>query len=400
MSGALPHASMPAAAGRVVVMHRHTRRGLAVSGAFAIAALVAALVPHDTGAWLPLHLFFAGSLATAISTVTLMLAVTWSAAPAPSEPLMSMQRWMLAAGALAVAAGREGDSRLLTGVGGGAVVAALALVGALLVTIRRRGSTDRYLPAIDAYLLALTAAVGGVALGIWIGAVRLSAQLREAHLLANLLAFVGVVIAGTVPYFVATQARVKMSPWATPRRIRAATSTMWAAAVASAVAAAGGHRDLVAIALVVYAAGIVAIGALLPRPTGKSLTWAGPRLTQLLLGLAWWAAMVVHAATTWGRTGIEHATLLALVVGGFGQILAASFAYLVPVVRGGGHEALTAGFRRTRSWVGLLLANAAAVLALAGQERAMLAMVGLWIADAAARSAIVGGCRSLRERRD
>lgn len=400
MSGDLPNASTPAAAGRVVVMHRHTRRGLATSGAFAVAALVAALTPHDTGAWLPLHLFFAGSLATAIVTVTQMLAVTWSAAPAPPEQLMGLQRWMLAAGALAAAAGREGDSRLLTGVGGGVVVAALALAGALLVTIRRRGSTDRYLPAIDAYLLALAAAIGGVALGIWIGAVRLSAELREAHLLANLLAFVGVVIAGTVPYFVATQARVKMSPWATPRRIRAATATMWASAAVAAVAAAGGHRDPVAIALVVYAAGIVAVGALLPRPTGKSLTWAGPRLVQLLLGLAWWAAMVVHAATTWGRSGIEHATLLALAVGGFGQILAASFAYLVPVVRGGGHEALTAGFRLTRSWVGLLLANAAAVLALVGHERAMLAVLGLWIADAAARSAAVGGRLSLRKRRD
>jgi nitrite reductase (NO-forming) len=43
------------------------------------------------------------------------------------------------------------------------------------------------------------------------------ARVRAAHLTLNLLGLVGLVIAGTLPFFTATQARVKMSARATGR---------------------------------------------------------------------------------------------------------------------------------------------------------------------------------------
>ena len=46
-------------------------------------------------------------------------------------------------------------------------------------------------------------------------------------------------------------------------------------------------------------------------------------------------------------------TWSALVLGGYVQILVASLAYLAPVLRGGGHVRLSAGFATTRSWLAL-----------------------------------------------
>ena len=86
---------------------------------------------------------------------------------------------------------------------------------------------------------------------------------------------------------------------------------------------------------------------------------------QLAAGLAWWAAMTVALAVATIRETDDRAILQALVIGGFAQILVASLAYLGPVLRGGGHRRLTAGFAITRSWVSLAAGNAAALAALA-----------------------------------
>ena len=376
------------ASDRVAEMHRHTRRGLAISGAFAIAAVVGAVVPHRTGVWLPLHLFFVGSLTSAISTVTQMLAVTWSASPPPPRRAVWLQHWALAGGAILVVAGREADDRVITGIGGTIVGASLVAVGVVLVRVRRAARTPRFAPAIDAYLLALGAAVVGVGLGVEMATSATSWNTRNAHLVLNVFAFVGVVIAGTLPYFVATQARTKMSPRATPVRVRTTTVALWTTAVCAAAGAASGHREVTAVALACYAIGVAAVSSVLPRPRRKNVSWAGPRLLQLYTGLAWWSVMSAWTAVVLWRSAVDRPAIAALAIGGFAQILAASFAYLVPVVRGGGHEALSTGFRQTRSWTGLVLGNVAATLALLGHERLMVAAVSAWAVDASARMLI------------
>jgi hypothetical protein len=74
------------------------------------------------------------------------------------------------------------------------------------------------------------------------------------------------------------------------------------------------------------------------------------------------------------------------VVGGFAQILVASLAYLGPVLRGGGHERLTAGFAITRSWVSLAAGNTAAVAALVGHDPTLAAALAVWLTDLAVRA--------------
>ncbi|MEO8266272.1 MAG: hypothetical protein ABI706_12285 [Ilumatobacteraceae bacterium] len=76
-----------------------------------------------------------------------------------------------------------------------------------------------------------------------------------------------------------------------------------------------------------------------------------------------------------------------LVIGGFAQILVASLAYLGPVLRGGGHQRLTAGFAITNSWVSLAAGNTAAVAALAGHGPTLAVALAVWLTDIVARVA-------------
>jgi hypothetical protein len=75
-----------------------------VALAFVAAAPVAAVVEGTR--WLPLHLLLAGGVVLAISAVSLMLTVTWSAAPAPADRWVAVQRTAVAVGAAGIGIGR------------------------------------------------------------------------------------------------------------------------------------------------------------------------------------------------------------------------------------------------------------------------------------------------------
>jgi len=352
---------------------------------FAVAAPVTAVLPHDTGTWLPLHLLLVGALLCAISGATQLLAVTWSSSPAPADGVVAAQRWSVVVGAVAVATGREADRDAVTGAGALLLGIGLVLLGAILLGIRRRSSVDRFHPAIEAYVAAVGFGIIGIAMGAVIAAGDAGewwGRVRAAHLALNVLGLVGLVVAGTLPYFVATQARMKMSRRASPARVRAAT----AALAGATVVAAGGHLldrpGIAAAGLLGYAAGLVAVATTLPTPGRRQLRWAGPRLVQLGLGGLWWLAMVVGLAVVrLSDASTEGRVLAALAVGGFAQILVASLAYLGPVLRGGGHQRLTAGFATTASWPGMVLANVAAVALLVDRRAVAVVAAGLWALD-------------------
>jgi len=83
---------------------RHRRITVRVSLGFVVAAALAAVIGRTS--WLPLHLFLAGAVVLAISGVSLMLAVTRSAAPAPPNGWVVVQRTCIAAGAIGIAVRR------------------------------------------------------------------------------------------------------------------------------------------------------------------------------------------------------------------------------------------------------------------------------------------------------
>ena len=165
------------------------------------------------------------------------------------------------------------------------------------------------------------------------GAVTLSAAVAPgAHLVLNVFGLVGLVIAATLPYFAATQVRSKMSSRATPTTMRI---TFFVLAAATAVAASGQILDRSGVAaggLITYAMGLLVVAAMLPVYSKGRLRWAGPRLLQLMSGIAWWVAMTVALALASLRRTDDHAILQTLVIGGFVQILVASLAYLAAVL--------------------------------------------------------------------
>lgn len=296
-----------------------------------------------------------------------------------------MQRACIVAGTVTVVAGRELDTAEVTAGGALLVATGLVLLGGILVSVRRGSQVDRFHPAIEAYLVAVGFGLLGVAIGAVIATDPAGAwwgRLRAAHLLLNVLGLVGIIVAGTLPYFVATQARMRMSPSARPGRLRADLAVL---AAATSLAAAGELLErpgLTAAGLLTYAAALLAVATTLPRPGGRQLRWAGPRLVQLAAGGTWWIAMVLALALVRVGDGApEGAVVRALAVGGFAQILVGSLAYLGPVLRAGGHERLTAGFATTASWPGLVLANVAAGALLVDVRSVALVAGSAWALD-------------------
>jgi nitrite reductase (NO-forming) len=383
------HGAGRGATGRVAAVHAETRRGLAVSVAFVVAALVAAIAGIGDGWWVPLHLFAVGGLLSAIATVAQMLAVTWSTSPAPSHLVAGAQRWALAAGALAVVAGHERDTTWLFVTGGCLVIAAVLALVPILLWIRHRAVTPRFAPAIEGYAGAAVAGAMGMVIGLVLGTGRggtRTLDLRGAHLILNLLGLVGLVIAATLPYFAATQVRARMSRHATTTRIRLVLGLL---ALATAIAATARFSDrptVVAVGLCAYALGLLGVVSMLPIYDIGRLRWGGARVVQMLLGIAWWVAMTVALAVVTVRGTSDRPVLQALVIGGYAQILVASLAYLGPVLRGGGHRRLTAGFALTRSWPSVVAGNCAAVAALAGLRSVVLVASVVWLADIVVRA--------------
>jgi nitrite reductase (NO-forming) len=369
-------------------MHARTRRGLVQSTGFVLAAVAAALWGVGGGWWVGLHLFTVGGLLGAIVTVAPMLAVTWSAAVPPARWLAESSRLAVGVGAIAMALGRAIDEPWLAALGGLSATVAVVGLGTQLLAVRRSAATPRFAPAIEAYLLAVAAGVAGSVLGALLAAGAVGerwAALRSAHLTLNVFGLVGIVIAGTLPFFAATQLRTVMSSRAAPRRLRATNAVLGVGTAIAAIGGALGNDAARSTGLLVYAVALSAVASMLPLPTGSRRAWAGPRVLQLAAGLLVWVLAALALAFVDPSGGGDRVILRTLLIGGVAPILLASLAYLGPVVRGGGHRRLAAGFRVTASWVSVVAGSVATVASAADRITVLAAAVAVWALDLAIR---------------
>ncbi len=383
---------------RIRRSHAQTRTTLRLALAFIAAAALA--VPAGGSRWLVLHLFLVGGVMLAISGVSLMLTVTWSAAPAPAGRWVVAQRTLVAVGAAGVAFGREvGVSDIIVGIAGAAYLAGLLLLAGLLIATIRRGVERRFDVAVAFYLAAIAAGVVGVTLGVQLVVGEASVGMRSAHVTTNVLGLVGLVVAGTMPFFAATVGRSKMSPLARPINLTVTLGVLLTGLAIAVVGLAIDARTLAAVGFAGYALGIAGVLRLLPRPKRRQLRWAGPRLLALWAGGCWWAVAV---AATAADAASAHRLVFGgrwvlVVVLGYAQILWGSLAYLLPMLRGGGPDRLSAGFASTRSWLGLAAANtAAASVALSLPTEVTTVAVAVWVLDSAWRAGRVGTVRASR----
>lgn len=384
--GSRPSANRPSGAvGRVAAAQREARRSLVLAASFAVAAVVTAAVPHDTGSWLPMHLLLAGAMTMAVSGVAPLLAVGWSAGPPPPVPLALAQRSLLASGVAALALGRELDwPPAVMGAAGTAVISSLVLLGAALAFVGRDRVEHRFDAAYRSYFAALAASFVATGLGLTGVLGNAVPGWRDAHVALNLLGFLGLVIAGTLPFFVATQARAARPPRSSVAAQDVATAVLCIGVVLVTGGALSAGRLIGAAGFVLYAAGICLVIRQLRLPGWEKARWAGPRLVQTYVALCWWIGSVFAAAVRSldGEPPLRGDVLIALGVGGYAQLLVASLAYLGPVLRGGGHERLAAGFATTRSWLGLAAVNLGVVLLLAGWTVPAAGAIGAWALDA------------------
>jgi nitrite reductase (NO-forming) len=380
------------AADRVRLSHAQVRRTLRLALAFVAAAAIAAAAGESR--WLPLHLFLAGGVVLAISGVSVMLTVTWSAAPAPPDWVVLVQAACVAVGAAGIAAGRQFDlGAWAMASAGSAYLAGLVVLAGVLVATARRGVERRFDAAVAAYLAALAAGIAGVALGITMAVDVPTVGLRAGHVTLNVLGLVGLVVGGTLPFFAATVGRSRMARHASGARLMGVVTWQVVALATATFGLVNDARGVAAAGLGAYAAGIGAALWLLPRPNRRQLAWAGPRLLALWAGSLWWAVAVAATAVEAARGDtvvFGGDWLLVLVVGGYAQILWGSLAYLLPMLRGGGHEQLGLGFAATRSWTALAAANLAALALALGLLALAAAGVVVWVVDSGARAVWVG----------
>lgn len=378
------------AADRVPLAQASARRSIGVGGLFVLAAAITALTGAGDGRWLPLHLFMAGALTAIIGGASTLFTVTWSAAPAPPATVMWVQRLLCAVGAVVVVSARVlewGDLAFWTG----AIVfiAGLVLLASVLLVTVRHGVKRRFDTAVAWYISALIAAVVAASVGGHLGTGGFTVGLRNAHVTLNLLGFIGLITAGTLPSFIATVGRTKMSPRSSEPALRALLVAEVVGVSAAAIGFVTELRWAAVAGLGLYAAGLVFLGTRLPWPTRRSFGWAGPRLLALWFGLAWWTLAVAFAAVDTAQDDLPLADnwTLVLVVAAYGQILWGALAYLLPVLQGPGHEALTRGFAAVRSWVGLIAVNVAGLAWAIDQPGAARVAVVVWLADGAFRLA-------------
>lgn len=369
-------------------------------GFFAAAAMagVASIIGH-TDRWLGLHLFLAGGAVLAISAVSVMLTVTWSAAPAPPDRWVVAQRSLVAVGAVGVAAGRAAElPEIVVGISALLYVAGLVTLAALLVSTVRLGPKRRFDAAVTAYVAAICAGITGAALGMTMALGDVSASLRGAHTTINLLGLIGLTIGGTLPYFASTVGRSKMNPRTTDRRLLATLAWQCTMVMVAATGSAVDERFLAAAGLAGYAVGLFGVVMWMPSITRRQFEWAGPRLLALWAGCGWWVVAVSATAIGIGsgEPAFADRWVLVLVIAGYGQVMWGSLAYLLPMLRGGGHELLGRGFSTTRSWLGLIAANIAGLaMAVSAMPVASVA-VAIWVIDAAARASKVGTTKADR----
>jgi nitrite reductase (NO-forming) len=378
---------------RVALSHRQARSGLRIAGAFAAAAVLSLLVGGERSEWRLVHLLLVGSGVSVVSAVAPLLAVTWSTAPARSPSAAAVQRWLVAVGTVALVVGLASGHDTVAVSGAVAVGAAVVLLAVSLVVVALDASTPRFRPAIAGYATACAFAVvgisGGVAMVVGVPA-RWYDHVRAAHVVLNVFGFLGLVIVATLPYFAATQLRMKMSPAATPAAVSRLVAGAAAAVAVGGVGALCGSGPAVAVGMGLYAVVLLESVRLAPSPGRKQLRWAGPRIAQLGAGLVWWLAGTVWVAiASVGGTVVPEGAVVAVLLGGYGQIVAASLAYVVPVVLAEGHGALATGFATMASWPALVLAQVAIVAALAGSTTLAWVAGGLWLGDLGLRAARV-----------
>jgi nitrite reductase (NO-forming) len=311
--------------------------------AWLTAAALSLLLPPTAraGLWLPLHLALAGAIASAISGAMQNFVLALTATPPPGERLVLAQFALVTAGAASIAIGVPSSTAWLTAAGGTAFVAAMAILGWMLLRSWRRSLTRRHRLPIAAYGAAVAFVLLGGTFGALIGGQIASAELyvrlRHAHMTVNVLGFASLTVVGTLITLLPTVLRVRMPRWRGGIVLAALVAGValqafgWLSTWDGAVAAGG----------ISFAAGALGVVWLVTSVLRVERSWAIPGAgVHLIAGVGWFVAgsLGLAGALFDGSAGFDRFRpyfLLAFVAGFLIQVLLGAWAYLLPMQRPG-----------------------------------------------------------------
>lgn len=342
---------------------RVLRDGIAVT--WLVAALVLSLAHRwvPAASWLMIHLVLLGALTHAALVWSEHFAHTLlrTLPDARGVRRQAGRTVLLALGSALVLVGVPSEIWWVVVAGAAAVTAAIVWHAAHLVLALRRALPHRFRVVTHYYVAAAAwlpvgAALGAtLALGLddaWHGRVVL------AHLVANVLGWLGLTVTGTLLTFWPTMLRARMDDRAEVLA-RQALPLLLGGITVMVGGALAGLTWLALAGLAAYAGGLWWWGRALIHPLGaKGVREFAPASVGLALvwggvGLVWIGAVLLTAGS-WDAVGDAAPTLGGVLAVGFAaQLLFGALSYLVPSVMGGGPSVVRAGqawFNRGTTW--------------------------------------------------
>ncbi|MGH3413122.1 MAG: multicopper oxidase domain-containing protein, partial [Marmoricola sp.] len=251
---------------------------------------------------------------------------------------------LLNLGVLTVLIGVPGERWMVAAAGAAAVVLAVGWHAGSLVRQLRRALGSRFAVTIRYYVAAGALLPVGVLFGVLMArglSMAWHERLMTAHVVVNVLGWIGLTVLGTLVTLWPTMLRTRIADGAE----HVARRALWVLVTGLLVALAGclvGLRPAVGIGLLVYGAGIVMLArpfvfAMRNKPPAHFPTWSVLAAVCWLAGLVVALAVVITAAPTWMAAHEHLEWLTPGLAAGFGaQVLLGALSYLVPVTVGGG----------------------------------------------------------------
>ncbi len=333
-------------------------------------ALVAVSVLHRdiTGSgWIMLHLLFLGAASNAILVWSAYFSETLLRIP-PQVLSRRGQIWRLIAvnvGTLGVIAGRMLPETWLVAVGALGIMAAVADHARVLILAKRRAQLARFSFIVNYYIAAAGFFLIGAALGGLMGISAVNdGSVLVAHVSVNLLGWIGLTVAGTLPTLLPTVIRTQMAT-GTEGALRRSFGALIGGLATVCVATVAGWSLVATFGLIIYLAG----WAILLRPLipllrhRRVLSFAA---SSLIAGMVWFVvtsaawAVVMATSPSWAQTADQTRSLAGVFAAGFlTQVLLGALTYLLPVVLGGGPAAVRSSIHTLErgAWTRLTVAN-------------------------------------------
>ena len=310
--------------------------------AVVVVALLRPALPAPR--WLMLHLLLLGAVTHSILVWSQHFTDGLLHTVAEDRRQQSRRLLILNVGVTLIVVGVPGGWWALTVTGAAAVGAAVLWHGASLARQLRGTLSARFGTTVRYYIAAAALLPIGAGLGATLGrqdAEPLHTRLLVAHVVLNLLGWIGLTVIGTLVTLWPTMLRTRIADGA-ELAARRGLSVLVTAVVAAASGAVAGLRAVVVLGLVAYLLGLAVVARSFAReartkPPASYATWSVLAALLWLVGGLTALTLDVGGAGSWATVNERFDGLVPLLVAGFGaQVLLGALSYLVPVVLGGG----------------------------------------------------------------